>query len=85
MTYNSKAVGANLSGVLTKRLTFSLAYARSYGTTVDPVVGHHGQARHADATLIYAVPAQEDLSSTPDSTRLQPSGVEHRARPRQLW
>lgn len=35
MTYNSKAVGANLGGVLTKRLTFSLAYADSNGTTVD--------------------------------------------------
>jgi len=37
MTYNSKAVGANLGGVIRSRLTFSLAYADSNGTTIDPL------------------------------------------------
>ncbi len=37
MTYNSKAVGANLGGVIANRLTFSLAYADSDGTTIDPL------------------------------------------------
>ena len=37
MTYNSKAVGGNLGGLLMKRLTFSLGYADSNGTTADPL------------------------------------------------
>lgn len=37
MTYNSKAVGANLGGVVMKRLTFGLGYADSNGSTVDPL------------------------------------------------
>ena len=37
MTYNSKAVGGNLGGVLMKRLTFSLGYSDSNGMTMDPL------------------------------------------------
>lgn len=36
--YNSKAVGGNAGGVLMHRLTFSMGYADSRGSTVDPLV-----------------------------------------------
>ncbi len=37
LTYNSKAIGANLGGVFMHRLTFNLGYADGSGSTVDPV------------------------------------------------
>ena len=38
IVYKSKAVGGNLGGVFMHRLTFSLGYADSRGSTVDPLI-----------------------------------------------
>jgi hypothetical protein len=38
MVYNSKAIGGNASAVFMRRLTVSLGYADSKGSTVDPLI-----------------------------------------------
>lgn len=38
MVYNSKAIGGNASAVIMRRLTLSLGYADSKGSTVDPLI-----------------------------------------------
>ena len=38
MVYNSKAIGGNASAVFMRRLTLSLGYADSRGSTVDPLI-----------------------------------------------
>jgi len=53
MTFNSKAIGANLGGVLMHRLTFSLGYADSNGTTIDPLTNIHTTTQLYNSSIQY--------------------------------
>ena len=53
MTFNSKAIGANLGGVLMHRLTFSLGYADSSGTTIDPLTNIHTTTQLYNSSIQY--------------------------------
>lgn len=51
--YNSKAVGGNVGGVFMHRLTFSLGYGDSRGSTVDPLISTVTQTQLYNAVMQY--------------------------------
>jgi hypothetical protein len=53
IVYNSKAVGGNVGGVFMHRLTFSLGYADSRGSTVDPLISTVTGTQLYNATMQY--------------------------------
>jgi hypothetical protein len=53
MTYNSKAVGGNMSAVLFRRLTVSMGYGDGTGSTIDPAISTFTSTQLYNAIIQY--------------------------------
>lgn len=53
MTYNSKAIGGNVSAVFMRRLTLNLGYADGSGSNVDPLISTYTSTQLYNAIMQY--------------------------------